>query len=138
VLNIASHKRQVMPMETDGHCTVRDYESTDWAEILSLYVRLLEFDGSPVEALNRAVVVSIFESNDQTQAEVDGFCKKLSAPGNKMQCGWLKDKYGVSWQIVPAILSELLFDKDPEKSQRVMQALLRMEKLDIKKLKQAY
>jgi predicted 3-demethylubiquinone-9 3-methyltransferase (glyoxalase superfamily) len=72
-----------------------------------------------------------------TQAEVDKFWKRLSTGGKKSQCGWLKDKYGVSWQIVPAILGELLSDKDTAKSQRVMQAMLKMAKPDIKKLKQA-
>ena len=76
--------------------------------------------------------------NCKTQVEVDRFWKKLSAGGKEIECGWLKDRYGVSWQIVPAILSELLCDRDSEKAQRVMQALLRMKKLDIKKLKQAY
>jgi predicted 3-demethylubiquinone-9 3-methyltransferase (glyoxalase superfamily) len=77
-----------------------------------------------------------FVVNCRTQAEIDNFWKKLSAGGKEVQCGWLKDKHGVSWQIVPAILGELLSD-NPERSQRVMQALLEMVKLDIKKLKQA-
>jgi len=72
-----------------------------------------------------------------TQAEVDKFWKKLSAGGKKVQCGWLKDKYGLSWQIVPTVLGELLSDKDSAKSHRVMQAMLKMVKLDIKKLKRA-
>jgi len=74
----------------------------------------------------------------QTQAEVDYYWKKLSAGGQEVQCGWLKDKFGLSWQIVPTILSDLLSSKDAAKSQRVMQAMLGMVKLDIKKLKQAY
>ncbi len=74
----------------------------------------------------------------KTQREVDYFWKKLSAGGKEVQCGWLKDKYGISWQIVPTILPELLSDKNAVKSQRVMQALLKMVKLDIKALKQAY
>ena len=78
-----------------------------------------------------------FVVNCQTQAEVDKFWKKLSAGGKEVQCGWLKDKYGLSWQIVPTILGELLSGKDAAKSQRVMQAMLKMVKLDIKKLKQA-
>ena len=78
-----------------------------------------------------------FVVNCKTQAELDKFWKRLSAGGKEVQCGWLKDKYGVSWQIVPTVLGELLSDKDPAKSQRVMQALLKMVKLDIKKLKQA-
>jgi predicted 3-demethylubiquinone-9 3-methyltransferase (glyoxalase superfamily) len=73
----------------------------------------------------------------KTQQEVDKFWKKLSAGGKKVQCGWLEDKYGVSWQIVPTVLSELLAGKDRAKSGRVMQALLKMVKLDINKLKQA-
>jgi predicted 3-demethylubiquinone-9 3-methyltransferase (glyoxalase superfamily) len=69
---------------------------------------------------------------------VDEFWEQLSAGGEKVQCGWLKDKYGVSWQIVPTILAQLMSDKDAAKTQRVMQALLQMTKLDIHKLKQAY
>ena len=78
-----------------------------------------------------------FVVNCKTQAEVDKFWKKLSTGGKEVQCGWLKDKYGLSWQIVPTILGELLSGKDAAKSQRVMQAMLKMVKLDIKKLKQA-
>jgi len=74
----------------------------------------------------------------KTQREVDYFWKKLSAGGKEVQCGWLKDKFGLSWQIVPTVLGKLLSDRDPAKSQRVMQALLQMVKLDIKRLKQAY
>src|SRR5262245_55001615 len=74
----------------------------------------------------------------ETQMEIDYFWQKLSAGGEKERCGWLRDKFGVSWQIVPAILGELLGDEDEEKSQRVMQAMLKMNKLDIKKLKQAW
>jgi len=64
--------------------------------------------------------------------------KKLSAGGEKGRCGWLKDKYGLSWQIVPPVLGEMLQDKDAEKSKRVMEAMLQMDKLDIKTLQQAY
>jgi predicted 3-demethylubiquinone-9 3-methyltransferase (glyoxalase superfamily) len=64
--------------------------------------------------------------------------EKLSAGGKKDQCGWLKDKYGLSWQIVPSALIEMLRDKDPEKSDRVMQAMLKMNKIDIAALKHAY
>jgi predicted 3-demethylubiquinone-9 3-methyltransferase (glyoxalase superfamily) len=76
--------------------------------------------------------------NCGTQEEVDEFWEKLSEGGEKSQCGWLKDKYGLSWQIVPTVLAELLQDKDAEKSNRVMKAMLQMDKLDIKTLKQAY
>ena len=74
----------------------------------------------------------------ETQGEIDELWEKLSAGGEKEQCGWLKDKYGVSWQIVPAILDEMLQHRDAEVTQRVMSAILKMEKLDIKTLKQAY
>ncbi len=74
----------------------------------------------------------------KTQQEVDELWQKLSAGGEEGQCGWLKDKFGLSWQIVPSALGELLGDKDAEKSKRVMQALLQMKKLDIAALKRAY
>ncbi len=74
----------------------------------------------------------------QNQEEVDAYWEKLSVGGSDFHCGWLKDKFGLSWQIVPTILSELLSDPNPEKSQRVMKALLTMKKLDIRALKQAY
>ncbi|MCE5318439.1 MAG: VOC family protein [Parachlamydia sp.] len=74
-----------------------------------------------------------------TQAEVDELWEKLSGDGGEIiQCGWLKDKYGISWQIVPTILSEMLQDKDSAKAERVMQAMLQMKKIDIQGLKQAY
>ena len=76
--------------------------------------------------------------NCETQDEVDAFWEKLSEGGAKGQCGWLKDKYGLSWQIVSAVLGELMSDPDPEKSKRVMQSMLQMKKLDIKGLRQAY
>ena len=79
-----------------------------------------------------------FVVNCKTQREVDTFWEKLSAGGKKGQCGWLKDQYGVSWQIVPTVLVELLQDKDAGKSQRVMQAMLQMTKIDIETLRRAY
>ena len=78
-----------------------------------------------------------FVVNCTTQQEIDYFWEKLSA-GGKGQCGWLKDKYGLSWQIVPTVLVEMLEDKDTKKSQRVMQAIMQMTKIDIAGLKQAY
>jgi predicted 3-demethylubiquinone-9 3-methyltransferase (glyoxalase superfamily) len=74
----------------------------------------------------------------ETQKEIDEMWEKLSQGGEKGQCGWLKDKYGVSWQIVVPVLDEMLQDKDAEKTERVMKALLQMNKLDIKALKEAY
>src|SRR6266487_4975100 len=80
-----------------------------------------------------------FVVNCATQEEVDYFWEKLTADGGQeSMCGWLKDKYGLSWQVVPTILIELFKDKDAEKSQRVMKAMLQMKKIDISKLKQAY
>jgi predicted 3-demethylubiquinone-9 3-methyltransferase (glyoxalase superfamily) len=75
--------------------------------------------------------------NCETQQEVDDLWEKLSAGGKKQACGWLQDKYGLSWQIVPTILGKLMQDKDPAKSQRVMKAMLQMQKLDIEGLKRA-
>ena len=79
-----------------------------------------------------------FVVNCETQEEVDYFWHKLSEGGAESQCGWLKDQYGLSWQVVPTILAEMLQDKDPEKSERVMKAMLQMKKLDTEALKQAY
>ena len=76
--------------------------------------------------------------NCETQEEVDHFWNKLSDDPKSEQCGWLKDKYGVSWQVVPTILDELLADKDKEKAGRVMKAMLAMKKFDIEGLKNAY
>ena len=81
--------------------------------------------------------ISLFV-NCETQQEVDALWEKLSAGGRKDQCGWLQDKYGVSWQIVPTILGKLLGDKDAAKANRVMQAMMQMKKIDIKGLQQAY
>ena len=96
--------------------------------------KFLALNGGPHFKFTEAVS---FVVNCKTQAEVDKFWKKLSAGGKKVQCGWLKDKYGLSWQIVPTVLGELVSGKNSAQSQRVMQAMLKMIKLDIKKLKQA-
>ena len=76
--------------------------------------------------------------NCETQEEVDEYWEKLSEGGQKVQCGWLKDKFGLSWQIVPTILKQLLKDNDTEKTNRVMQAVMKMTKLDIAPLQAAY
>lgn len=76
--------------------------------------------------------------NCETQQEVDELWEKLSEGGEKVECGWLKDKYGLSWQIVPTVLSEMLQDKDPARTQRVMKAMLQMKKLDVARLEEAY
>jgi predicted 3-demethylubiquinone-9 3-methyltransferase (glyoxalase superfamily) len=74
----------------------------------------------------------------KTQKEVDELWNKLSAGGRTDRCGWLQDKFGLSWQVIPSVLGKMLGDKDPKKSNRVMKAMLQMDKIDIKKLKQAY
>jgi predicted 3-demethylubiquinone-9 3-methyltransferase (glyoxalase superfamily) len=79
-----------------------------------------------------------FVVNCQTQEEVDAYWEQLSVGGKQVECGWLKDKFGLSWQIVPTALPELLSDPDAEKSGRVMKAMLTMKKLDIRALRQAY
>jgi predicted 3-demethylubiquinone-9 3-methyltransferase (glyoxalase superfamily) len=101
-----------------------------------------QLDGQSFVALNGGPIFKFTEAisfvvNCQSQDEVDAYWEKLSAGGAEIQCGWLKDKFGLSWQIVPSILPELLSDPDPEKSQRVMKALMAMKKLDIRALKQA-
>jgi predicted 3-demethylubiquinone-9 3-methyltransferase (glyoxalase superfamily) len=96
--------------------------------------KFIALNGGPQFKFTEAI--SFFVSC-KTQKEIDYFWEKLSAGGKKSRCGWLKDKFGVSWQIVPPILGELLNDEDDAKSNRVMQAMLKMGKLDIKKLKQA-
>ena len=102
-----------------------------------------QLDGQEFTALNGGPMFTFspaisFFVNCETQEEVDELWEKLSEGGEKQRCGWLKDKYGVSWQIVPTVLGEMLQDKDPEKSKRVMNAMLQMNKIDIKSLKQAY
>jgi len=79
-----------------------------------------------------------FLVNCETQEEIDRFWKKLSEGGEEGPCGWLKDRYGLSWQIAPSVLGEMLQDKDPEKAGRVMQAMLQMGKIDIATLRRAY
>jgi len=95
----------------------------------------LALNGGPIFKFTEAVS---FIVNCETQAEVDRLWEKLSEGREKGQCGWLKDKYGLSWQIVPTMLSKMLQDKDARKSKRVMSALLQMKKLDIKRLQQAF
>ncbi|HEY2250310.1 MAG TPA: VOC family protein [Planctomycetaceae bacterium] len=92
-------------------------------------------NGGPIFKFTEAVS---FVVNCQTQDEVDVYWEKLSAGGAEVQCGWLKDKFGLSWQIVPTKLPELLSGPDAEKSRRAMQAMLKMKKLDIHALQQAY
>ena len=108
-------------------------------------VMTVEFvlDGQAFVALNGGPLFKFTEAmslvvNCETQAEVDAFWTTLSAGGQEVQCGWLKDRFGVSWQIVPTVLPEMLRDKDPAKAKRVMAAMLKMKKIDIAALKSAY
>jgi predicted 3-demethylubiquinone-9 3-methyltransferase (glyoxalase superfamily) len=109
----------------------------------SVMVAVFELDGQEFLALNGGPQFTFspavsFLVNCNAQDEVDYFWERLSDGGEKHQCGWLRDKYGLSWQIVPTILGELMQDKDPEKSKRVMEAMLQMQKIDIESLKRAY
>jgi predicted 3-demethylubiquinone-9 3-methyltransferase (glyoxalase superfamily) len=102
-----------------------------------------QLDGQDFFALNGGPhytftpAISLFV-NCETQQEVDELWEKLSAGGRKDRCGWLQDKYGLSWQIIPTALTTMLRDKDSAKANRVMQAMLQMDKIDIALLKQAY
>jgi predicted 3-demethylubiquinone-9 3-methyltransferase (glyoxalase superfamily) len=97
--------------------------------------RFYAIDAGPQFKFTEAIS---FFVNCETQEEVDYFWEKLSAGGEKSRCGWLKDKFGVSWQIIPAALGKMLQDKDAARAGRVMQAMLQMDKIDIKTLQQAY
>jgi predicted 3-demethylubiquinone-9 3-methyltransferase (glyoxalase superfamily) len=103
-----------------------------------------ELEGQKFVALNGGPQFKFSESvsfvvNCETQEEVDYFWAKLTADGGEESaCGWLKDKFGLSWQITPTVLIDMLHDKDAEKAERVMNAMLQMQKIDIKKLKDAY
>jgi predicted 3-demethylubiquinone-9 3-methyltransferase (glyoxalase superfamily) len=104
-----------------------------------------ELNGQPFTALNGGPAFKFneaisFQVHCESQNEVDSYWEKLSKGGDEkaQQCGWLKDKYGLSWQIVPSILGQLLGDKDPQKSKRAMEAMLKMTKLDIAALQRAY
>jgi len=95
----------------------------------------IALNGGPQFKFNEAVS---FVVHCETQEEVDYYWEKLSEGGQKGRCAWLKDKFGLSWQIVPDALGKMLQDKDPEKSKRVMQAMMKMDKIDIQTLKKAY
>ena len=109
----------------------------------SVMVGKFEIEGQEFMALNGGPIYKLtpavsFVVNCETQQEVDDFWDKLTAGGQPIQCGWLTDKYGVSWQIVPTILGTLMADKDPAKSGRVMKAMLQMIKIDVAGLQRAY
>ncbi len=102
-----------------------------------------QLDGQEFHALNGGPMFKFTEAislfvNCETQAEVDELWEKLSEGGAKSRCGWLKDKYGLSWQVIPTVLVELMRDPDPVKAGRVMQAMMQMDKINIAALRQAY
>ena len=102
-----------------------------------------ELDGQEFYALNGGPMFSFtpaisFFVNCETQKEVDELWRNLSAGGEESRCGWLKDRYGLSWQIIPSVLGKMLQDKDGKKAKRVMEAMLQMGKIDINRLQQAY
>jgi len=98
-------------------------------------VEFVALNGGPVFKFNEAVSLAISCS---TQADVDYFWNKLTAGGEESQCGWLKDKYGVSWQVVPTVLTELMANSDAERVKRMTQAMFKMKKLDIATLEKAF
>ncbi len=98
-------------------------------------LELIALNGGPHFKFTEAISLSV---NCETQEEVDELWEKLSEGGEKGRCGWLKDKFGLSWQVNPTVLGEMLGDKDPEKAKRVMAAMLQMDKIDIDTLRKAY
>jgi predicted 3-demethylubiquinone-9 3-methyltransferase (glyoxalase superfamily) len=101
-----------------------------------------QLDGQSFVALNGGPHFKFTEAvsfvvNCETQDEIDFYWEKLSEGGTQVQCGWLKDKFGLSWQVVPVMMGELLIHPDPEKSKRVMQAMMKMKKIDMRALKEA-
>jgi predicted 3-demethylubiquinone-9 3-methyltransferase (glyoxalase superfamily) len=97
--------------------------------------QIIALNGGPQFKFTEAISLSV---DCKTQEEVDRYWRKLSEGGSEGPCGWLKDKYGLSWQIVPSALGQLLSDPDPKKARRVMEAMLKMKKIDIAGLKKAY
>lgn len=109
----------------------------------SVLTVVFELDGQEFIALNGGPLFKFTEAisfsvDCKTQQEVDEYWGKLTAGGQESQYGWLKDKYGLSWQINPTVLGEMLYDPDPQKAKRVMEAMLKMKKIDIAELKRAY
>jgi predicted 3-demethylubiquinone-9 3-methyltransferase (glyoxalase superfamily) len=136
-------KRQAAELKNSRVLSIRRYGDAGPGLKGSLMTASFQLESQEFMALNRgpsfkfAQGISLFV-NCETQAEVDELWEKLFEGGQQAACGWLTDRFGVSWQIVPAVLFRMLDDKDPARSQRVMRAMLQMKKLDIEKLKQAY
>jgi predicted 3-demethylubiquinone-9 3-methyltransferase (glyoxalase superfamily) len=108
----------------------------------TVMVASFEIEGQEFSAINGGPAFKFTEAvsfmiNCETQEEVDYFWEKLTAGGSESQCGWLKDRFGLSWQVVPTVLGKLMGGKDPEKAGRAMKAMLGMKKIDIAKLEQA-
>jgi predicted 3-demethylubiquinone-9 3-methyltransferase (glyoxalase superfamily) len=110
----------------------------------ALFTATLQIDGQEFMVLNApgrnsefTEAISLFV-NCEGQDEVDELWSKLTEGGEESQCGWLKDKYGLSWQIIPTALGEMMSDKDPAKAGRAIQAMLQMQKIDIKRLQEAF
>jgi predicted 3-demethylubiquinone-9 3-methyltransferase (glyoxalase superfamily) len=116
---------------------------TNRGEDGKVFTMSFELNGLKFSALNGGPIFKFTEAvsffvDCKTQEEVDELWEKLSEGGEKSQCGWLKDKFGLSWQIIPEALGELMGDPDPEKSKRVLDAMMQMTKIDIEKLKKAH
>ena len=108
----------------------------------SLMTATISLDGQELMLLNGGPTFKFSQATSlfvtcETQAEVDDYWSKLTAGGKEVQCGWLVDKFGVSWQIIPSVLMKLMSDKDAKKAGRVMQAMMKMVKIDIKGLQEA-
>jgi predicted 3-demethylubiquinone-9 3-methyltransferase (glyoxalase superfamily) len=108
--------------------------------VLTVYFKIgkqefVALNGGPEYKFNPAISFTV---DCKTQKEVDYYWEKLSKGGKEVACGWLTDKFGVSWQITPAILPKMILDKDPKKADRVMRAMMKMVKIDIAKIKAAY
>ncbi len=123
--------------------TVRRYGKAGPGPEGSVMTVAFQLEGQEFYALNAGPhfkftpAISLFV-NCESQEEVDELWEKLSAGGRKDRCGWLQDKYGLSWQIIPTALGKLMSDPDPEKSSRVMKAMLQMDKIDINRLEEAH
>lgn len=127
-------------VSTFGNSKIVDSSRGDDGKLMSATFELegrefMAYNGGPHFSFSEGM--SLFVSC-KTQEEVDELWEKLSEGGEKSQCGWVKDRFGVWWQVIPTALMELMGDPDPEKSQRVVQAMLQMSKIDIAGLKRAY
>ena len=121
--------------EEAGEATGRPAGSVMTVEFELEGHQFVGLNGGPMFKFSEAIS---FVVNCETQEEVDYFWSKLSAGGEESRCGWLRDKFGLSWQVVPVVLIEMLADKDTAKAKRVMHAMLQMDKIDIPTLKKAY